>query len=88
MPFVPLRLSLVLTGNHEHLALCDLPLLGSRRKLFSFGVKCVSPTNCQVGCPPHPTLAVKGKESGTACILGWGTSGTCCVANPTPSNKL
>ena len=33
-----------------------------------------------------PTLAVKGKESGTARILGSGTSGTCYVTSLTPSN--
>ena len=33
-----------------------------------------------------PTLAVKGKESGTARVLGSGTSGTCYFTSLTPSN--
>jgi hypothetical protein len=33
-----------------------------------------------------PTLAVKGKESATARILGSGTSGTCYFTSLTPSN--
>jgi hypothetical protein len=33
-----------------------------------------------------PTLALKGKESGTARILGSGTSGVCYVTSLTPSN--
>jgi len=33
-----------------------------------------------------PTLTAKGKESGTARVLGSGTSGTCYVTSLTPSS--